>query len=206
MIMRLIELVIDEENELNGVDAVSIVGSPATDENWIALKSEEPYKFELAQVSADKRLVMGVILVPNKPIYRKNKNIGEHHIFFSDETVRKCMELFLKNNHQSKTTLEHKEALSGITLVESWIVEDLVHDKTALYKLNAPLNSWAGTFKVENEEIWQDYVKTGVVKGFSIEGFFAEKQQVKMSADELEEVEAEEKLNEIKKIIENGTA
>ena len=202
--MKLIELVIDEENQLNGVDAVSIVSSPATEENWIALKDQKEYKCELVKVDEDKRLLLGVILVPNKPTYRKNKSIGEHYIFFSEKTVRTCMEMFLKNNHQSKTTLEHEEALSGLTLVESWIVEDAVHDKTALYKLNAPLHSWAGTFKVENEAVWKDYVKTGIVKGFSIEGYFAGKQQTELTTDELEEAEAEAKLNEIKKIIEDA--
>jgi hypothetical protein len=46
-----------------------------------------------------------------------------------------------------------------------------------LYELNLPVGTWVGSIKVENEEVWNDYIKTGIVKGFSIEGYFADKLQ-----------------------------
>jgi len=60
-------------------------------------------------------------------------------------------------------------------LVESWIVEDEVQDKSRKYGLNVPVGTWMGTVKVNNEKIWNEFVKEGKVKGFSIEGFFADK-------------------------------
>ena len=33
--------------------------------------------------------------------------------------------------------------------------------------------------KVEDDTIWNDYVKTGKVKGFSLEGYFADKLEEK---------------------------
>jgi len=46
--------------------------------------------------------------------------------------------------------------------------------------------------KVDNEEIWNDYVKENKVKGFSIEGYFADKlnrpqdkQQDQLSEEEI---------------------
>jgi hypothetical protein len=49
--------------------------------------------------------------------------------------------------------------------------------------------------KVHNDDVWNNYVKTGKVKGFSIEGYFAdklEKPQDKSIKDELSKIEEEE--------------
>ena len=80
----------------------------------------------------------------------------------------------MKGN-QGKATLEHDMALQGICMVESWIKEDMEKDKSAIYGMNDPIGTWMGCLKVTNDEIWNDYVKTGRVKGFSIEGYFADK-------------------------------
>ena len=109
--------------------------------------------------------------------------------------------MYLQNGNQSNSTLEHESELKGLTLVESWIVEDKGKDKTALYGLDVPVGTWMGSVKVENEDIWNDYVKTGKVKGFSIEGYFADKLE-KPKAELKEDLSAEEKLiNELKKAL-----
>ncbi len=83
------------------------------------------------------------------------------------------------NKYQDNTNLEHSEdiKLKDVVLVESWIVENPEQDKSALYGLDVPVGTGMGSVKVENDEVWQDYVKSGIVKGCSIEGFFAEKEQ-----------------------------
>ena len=208
--MKLIELIIDESMELSGIDAVSIVENPAIEENWIALKGEtKEYKF--AEVSKEKKIIMGAMLVPDKPIYRRDEENGEYYIFFSQDTIRKCMELFFQNNNQSNATFEHLEKISGLTMVESWIVEDTEKDKSNLYNLNVPVGTWMGTIKVENDVIWNDFIKTGKVKGFSIEGYFADKAKTPLSKVETEinedyilaEIEAGLELLEIKYLIDN---
>jgi len=50
-------------------------------------------------------------------------------------------------------------------------------DKTRKYGLNVPVGTWMGAVKVNNDEIWKEYVKTNKVKGFSIEGYFADKME-----------------------------
>jgi hypothetical protein len=83
-------------------------------------------------------------------------------------------------------------------LVESWIVEDEVKDKSQIYDMDLPIGTWVGTMKVTNEEVWQDFVKTGKVKGFSIEGYFVEKSK----KEELsKEIEAGLELLKIKQMI-----
>ena len=173
--MNLIELIIDEKDELSGVDAISVVESPAIESNFVALKSEE---IKLAQVDSEKRILMGAVLIPEKPIYRKNGE-DEYYIYFSKDTVNKASQLFFKNGNQNNWTLEHNKEIKGLTVVESWIVEDTAKDKSAIYNLSVPVGSWMASVKVEDDTIWNDYVKTGKVKGFSLEGYFADKLEEK---------------------------
>jgi len=171
--MRVIELIIDEEQEFSGIEAISIVDKPAIQEDFIALSKQD--KVQLADVDTDKRILMGAALIPNKNIYRQDSEEEEgYYIYFSEATVKKASELFLIEGNQNKSTLEHQAELSGLSVVESWIVEDEVHDKSRKYGLNMPVGTWMVSMKVNNEDVWQDYVKTGAVKGFSIEGYFSE--------------------------------
>jgi len=192
--MKIIELILDEEQEESGIDAISIVESPAIESDFIALNSAE---IKLAEINKEKKILMGALLIPNKPIYRNGAE-GEYYIFFSKDTVVKASQMYLKNGYQNNSTLEHEKALSGLTLVESWIVEDEIQDKSRKYGLNVPVGTWMGSVKVNNDEVWKEYVLSGKVKGFSIEGYFADKMEKPK-----DEVVAEEILNKIKSILTN---
>lgn len=192
--MRIVELIIDETEELSGVDAVSIVEFPAIESNFVSLNQQ----LQLAKVDDEKRILMGAALIPNKHIYRRNGN-DEYYIFFSEETVRKASELFLINSNQNNATLEHQKELKDLSVVESWIVEDADMDKSKKYGLNAPVGTWIVSMKVNNDTIWNDFVKTGKVKGFSIEGYFADK--LEMSLQKEKELEL---IEQIKTIILNN--
>jgi len=173
--MRIVELILDEQQMASGIDAISIVEAPAIESNFIALKSHE---VKFAQVDAEKRILMGPVLIPDKPIYRKqvmNGEMQEFYVYFSKNTVSRASQMFLMKGNQGKATLEHDMAVQGICMVESWIKEDMEKDKSAIYGMNDPIGTWMGCLKVTNDEIWNDYVKTGRVKGFSIEGYFADK-------------------------------
>ena len=195
--MNLIELIIDEKDELSGVDAISVVATPAIESNFVALKSEE---IKLAEVSNEKRILMGAVLIPEKPIYRRNGE-DEYYIYFSKDTVRKASQLFLKNGNQNNWTLEHNKNIKGLTVVESWIVEDIQKDKSAIYNLSVSEGTWVTSVKVEDDTIWDEYVKTGKVKGFSLEGYFADKLETKkeLSKQPTEEEILIEKIKELLK-------
>lgn len=167
---KVYELFIEEDSEFSGVEAISIVEEPAIEEDFVALKA---HKIEMAEVDTDKRILMGPALIPDKKIYRRNDE-EEYYIFFSKDTVRKASELFLARGNQNNSTLEHQYDLHGLSVVESWIVDDPQSDKTKLYNLNVPEGTWMVSVKVNNEEVWQEFVKTGKVKGFSIEGYFSD--------------------------------
>ena len=170
--MKIVELILDEDSEM-GIEAISVVESPAIEEDFVALKSQE---FKLAEVDKERRILMGALLIPNKPIYRRSGD-DEYYIYFSKETVLKASQMYLMQGNQNNSTLEHQYKIQGLTLVESWLVEDKVHDKSVKYGMDLPLGTWVGSVKVNNDKIWNEFVKTGKVKGFSIEGYFADKME-----------------------------
>ena len=84
--MRIVELIIDEAQKLMGIEAISIVENPAIEEDFVALKGEQEIK--LAEVDKEKKILIGPLLIPNKPIYRKNGD-DEYYIYFSTVSLEK---------------------------------------------------------------------------------------------------------------------
>ncbi len=189
--MTIYELVIDETAEVFGIDAISIVESPAIESDFVALKSD---KVEFTEVDKEKRILMGAALVPHKPIYRRDQR-GEFYVYFTKDTIRRAMELFMQNGFQNNSTLEHEMRIQGLTVIESWIVEG-EKDKAYHYDLDVPVGTWMVSVKVNNDAIWENFVKTGKVKGFSIEGYFANKTELSV-VEKLEEVIESQLLNEV---------
>lgn len=200
--LDLIELYIDETNDFDGVEAISIVEDPAIMSDFIALSKHNEKKVLFSEVDKEKRILMGPALIPNRKIYRRIDDY-EYNVFLSEETVRKASEMYFKNHNQQNSTLEHREIIEGLTVVESWIVEDSEKDKSAIYGLDAPKGTWMTSIKVDNDEIWNDYVKSGKVKGFSIEAFFSHKltmsmiEEAKLNSDVIVSEEIDEALEDL---------
>jgi len=172
----IIELIFDENDPNWGVECISLVDSPAIEEDFIALNK---HKVVLKAVDDEKHLAIGLALIPKKLIYRNaNKEEGfegEKYIWFASDTIRKVAQSFLihkQNNNPTK--LQHETTVSDVDLVESWIVEDTKKDKTAFYNLKAPVGSWAVAYSVKNTKVWKA-IKDGIFNGFSIEGNFMPK-------------------------------
>jgi len=176
--MQILELILDEQQIASGIDAISIVQSPAIESNFIALNN---HKVKFATLDSEKRILLGPALIPNKPIYRKQDGM-EFYCYFTRATVKKASELYLQRGNQNQATLEHAVKIQGLCLIESWVKEDMAMDKSCMYGMTDPIGTWMVAMKVENDEIWNEYVKTGLVKGFSIEGYFVDKGKVAMAS------------------------
>jgi len=173
--MEIFELKIDLDNFVGGVNAISLVSDPAIESDWVTLSKQ---KVELKVMDEEKRILMGAALIPNKPILRRNEEGTEYHIFFSEQTIRQASELFLQKGFQSESTLEHTIPLEGNTVVESWIKEDDVNDKSVKFELGVPVGTWIISMKINDDRTWE-LAKQGVIKGFSIEGYFTDKIEMK---------------------------
>jgi hypothetical protein len=169
--MKRYEVLFDEQKN-EGVYALSLVNSPAIESTWVALK-EQSLKF--AEVDAERKLLLGIALIPDKPIYRNDEN-GEYELTFASQTIERVAHNFVRAGKVGSATEEHQVSLSGeqVSVVQSWIIEDDVHDKTRKFgfsKDNAPVGSWAVMMQVDDDEIYSK-AKNGELKGFSIEGLF----------------------------------
>ena len=188
-----IELTIKDELS-HGVFAISLVDKPAIEEDFIMLNSLE---IELKVVDDAKKEVIGLALVPNKKILRRIQG-KDFTISFSEQTIEKVQELYMKNLYLNNVTVDHEKKVDGVSLIESWIVEDVKNDKSNMYNLNAVKGAWVVKMKIYNDEVYEG-VKLGKLNGFSIEGMFdgLDKLQMEQTEDEQLIEEIKELLNKI---------
>lgn len=186
-----IEMKITDEMD-EGVFAISLVDKPAIEEDFIKLSAEE---VQLKVLDEEKRIVVGFALVPEKRIYRRVKD-KEFNIYFTKETIAKTQELFMRKLNLSNFTIDHEKEIQGVSVIESWVVEDPKNDKSNIYNLNAKGGEWVLMSKIYNDEIWKE-IKEGKFKGYSIEGKFDGFDELKQSDDN------EELINEIKDFLKN---
>ena len=170
---KIVELVIADDSEELAIDAISLVNSPAIEQDFVFF-GKEKNNLTFAKVDEEKRMLVSPALIPNKQIFRYDPNTdSEYYVYFSPETVRKASELYLKHNNHHKATYEHKDRVSGVLTVESWIKEG-DNDKSKMYGYDLPNGTWFVKMNIENDELWNK-IKDGELKGLSIEGYFANK-------------------------------
>lgn len=168
---RKYRMFIDDTDFESGVYAISLVESPAIEEDFIYLAKDHAIK--LAEADGEKRLLVGPVLIPNKEIPRFDPETGEEYdIVFDEAVIEKAAQLFLERQKNNEATLEHNTPLADLSVVESWLVADPNSDKSNTYGMEYPKGTWMAIMKVNNDSVWKDYVKTGKVKGFSLEGLF----------------------------------
>ena len=175
-----------------GVFAISLVKTPATEETFVAMSAQEEL-IKMAKINEEQRVVMGLVLQPEQLILRQDPESGEKfNIVFSADTIKELSHNFFKSGFQLNSKLEHNSPIKDVTFVESWIVENSEIDKSANFGMNFPKGSWMATMKIDNDDIWNNYVKTGEVEGFSVDAMV-----------DLEEInlKSEIKMSEKKSII-----
>jgi len=202
--MKLYELKIEDEG-VDEVFSISLVESPAIESDFFYFNKEE---LLFAKIDSEQRMLVGPVLIPDKKILRVDGEGNPYQVVFSKQTVRKLAQNYLMKKYTDSATLEHDKKINGkIHLVESWIKEGKL-DKSNNYGLNVPEGTWMGMFKVTDDTIWNDYVKTGKVKGFSVEALLEQKlikasQEIDLdkNVEDLTEEEATILLSQLKAII-----
>ena len=199
---KITELVIDEENEALAIDAISLVSSPALEVDMVFF-GKDKNNLTFAKVDEEKRELIAPALIPNKQIYRYDANTdSDYYVYFSKDTVKNCAYSYLKHNNHHKATYQHEQRVSGVLTVESWIKEG-DSDKSKLYGFDLADGTWFVKMKIENDDLWKE-IKSGNLRGLSIEGYFIDKLEKmnKTFTDEeiktaYKELQAEGKINKI---------
>ena len=184
---RIVELVIEDDNQELAIDAISLVSAPAIEQDFVFF-GKEKNNLTFAKVDEEKRMLVSPALIPEKTIFRYDPQTdSEYFVYFSKETVRKASELYLKHNNHHKATYEHQDRVSGVLTVESWIKEG-DSDKSKMYGFDLPNGTWFVKMKIENDDLWKE-IKSGNLRGLSIEGYFTNKfEQMQKKEPTTEEV------------------
>jgi len=191
---KIIELVISDESEELTIDAISLVTSPAIEQDFVFF-GKDKNNLTLAKIDEEKRMLVSPALIPNKQIFRYDPNTdSNYYVYFSKETVRQASELYLKHNNHHKATYQHEDRVSGVLTIESWIKEG-EQDKSKLFGYNLPDGTWFVKMKIENDEMWNK-IKDGELKGLSIEGYFINKME-KMGKQQFSNEEIKTALKEL---------
>lgn len=148
--------------------AISLVEFPAIEETLVALEEQKEIKVQLADES--KHMVYSAVLVPDRPIYRRNEDGDEFYVEFTKESIEHMSQQFFKEYKQNEVTIDHETTASDITVVESWIKADLYKDKSVALGLNEelPCGTWFAGMKVNQIDAWNRIVD-GSLQGFSVE-------------------------------------
>lgn len=158
----------DMSLEKDGIKQIALVDKPAIERNFVMFNNVVKFSDH-----KDRRIISGAILIPDMPIYRRDKENGEYYVMFTKDMCEKALIKLGKQGFNNLFNKQHtEESADGVQLFEIFQI-----DKDRGIK--APVNfedlndgSIFGSAKIESDEIWNEYLKTGVFKGFSIEGMF----------------------------------
>ena len=179
------ELIISEDASELAIDAISLVSDPAIEVDFVYFGKEKS-NLTFAKVDKEKKMLVSPALIPNKQIYRYDPNLDQdYYVYFSEDTVRKASEMYLKHNNHHKATYEHEQRVSGVLTVESWIKEG-EQDKSKMYGFDLPNGTWFVKMKINNDEMWNK-IKEGELKGISIEGYFVNKMEAMSVKEDTQE-------------------
>lgn len=161
--------IVDDVNADTEVDFVALVDRPAIEKSFLAFADQQQ---NFAVQDEEERIISGPLMLADTPIYRNDSN-GEYYVVFDKDTIKQIAQKFFKKGYQKNVNLMHDDGrvVSGLTMFESWITDEKRGIKPMNGFSDVPEGSWFGSFKVDNDEVWQ-MIKDGKVKGFSVEGVF----------------------------------
>jgi len=169
--MERIRLKIDEL-EGASLDRISFVSEPAIERDFFYFnKANKSMRFKVE--SEEQRKITGPAMFPNLDIPRIDSETGEEFmVYFTEEDILNAQLSFFKNSDVNSSNIEHEFDVNGVTLVESWIVDN-DNGKGGGENFNDMKDgTWMVTWKIESDEVWENFIKSGIIKGFSIEGIF----------------------------------
>ncbi len=171
----------DNSCDTTGNSFISLVTTPAIETNFIAFgKDSNVKKQEFKIQDTSKRMLIGPLMIADLPIYRKEEDkdgniIKEYYVVFDAQTIETCVKNFAKKNYNNNINMQHDEKVDNAYLMEVWTVTDPTNDKSAAYGFKGITKGSAmGVVYCPNEMVWNEYIKNGILKGFSVEGMYGQ--------------------------------
>lgn len=157
------------DNSEEGILDISLVDYPAVKRDFV-LFSQDKMNFSIQ--SEEKRIISGVVMLADTPIYRKSPTAGEYYIVFTRDIIEMMVEKMSFEGKLNNITLNHNgQLVEGVTLVELFI-KDSSKGLNPTYLPDVTEGSLIASYKVENVDIWNQ-IKAGEFRGFSLSGIFS---------------------------------
>jgi len=156
-------------------------------------------KLEFArQALAKEQKVIGPLMRANKLILRVDENGDPFWVYFTPNTIKRIADKFMREGRLKSFNLEHDsdKPVDDVYISESWLVENKDTDKSTLYGFKPNMGDWYAVTKIANKKFWKEYVETGRVKSYSVEGFFLDEMFKQFSKQEFVEPGLVESRNE----------
>jgi hypothetical protein len=169
-----------------GIQNIALVDSPAMMQEWLAFNEQKPYEFKMA-LQEEQRIVTAPVIVADLPIYRKVED-KEFYVVYKKDTNMQILQKYMLDGNQRKVKLTHDttELSKGIFVFEVFI-SDASRGIKQPDGFDLPDGTIFCSMKVNNDDIWKR-VKSGEVKGVSLEGFFDLEQEVILDEQEIEAI------------------
>jgi hypothetical protein len=171
--LPVLRITIDEARSDHGVDKISLVDLPAIEENFLTFSKEENQVLEetFKFLSDEQMKLAGAFLIPDKPILRRDpKTNQEFYVVFPEEVIREIADRFNQNLYGNSFNEQHETDVKDVFVSENWIIEDSQKDKSSFkFGFSYPVGTWFGIVKVNNSDLWDNKIKTGELRGFSVE-------------------------------------
>ena len=188
MNLPIYRLDINEFDEETGIDFVSLVEAPAVERDFQAFNNTQKFTIQ----DEEKRIVSGVAMVADMPIYRRDAVRGEYYVVFDKDSIFKIAKKWARSNKYDSVNAHHKTPIEeGVSLFESYIVDRERGVMPPKGYEDVADGSWFVSYLIDNDDVWAK-VKAGEFKGFSVEGVF----------DFVSEVDEEMKvIEELKRVL-----
>jgi hypothetical protein len=181
------KLMIDD-SEGTGVTGIALVDAPAIQVNWMAFSKHKPNRITFADnltPLADKQILRGAFMIPNEPIYRLDDSGKQYYVVFENSTIEAIQKKFKKLKLQDSINEMHDSSKP----VSAYVTQDFIINRAMGF--NPPLGfeklpdgTWFGDVYIEDKKVWEDMIKTGIFKGFSVEGHFIEEPTISITEEE----------------------
>lgn len=167
---KIYKIKIDPTDQITGMDAISLVECPAVEVDFLKFSKEEPKSLQFA--NEEKRIITGVALLADTPIYRVKPDGEEYYVVFDRETIEQLVTKYSKYMFNNFVNIEHSDqhVVDRMYMIESYF-KNSERGIVPIEFSEIPDGSWIVSYKVDNIDVWEK-IKSGEVKGFSIQGVF----------------------------------
>lgn len=161
-------IVLNDEDENQGLSVVSIVSDPAVCEQLYCFDKEDKKQMIFASEENEQKCITSVAILADVPIYRIDEYGNPYYVVFQKQVIRDLVEKYSKDGYQNLVSFEHNgEIVNDFVLIESYFVDK--EKGIAPEKFDVSDGSWIVTYKCTNDETWEKVKNELGTGGYSIE-------------------------------------